>query len=551
MWHPGRDRGHSRRQGAARRRRKRAARPAGGCCRTGDGTAAAGRRPEARRAPRRGRARGLPGTSVRRRARPSLAHADRRASALRLFRPRLLLWAAIAAYATALACLSVLRHRAFETGRFDLGNMVQAVWSTAHGHLLQVSNLRGEQVSRLAAHVDPILVVFAPLWWIWPSPSLLLVSQAAVVALGALPLFWLARKHTGSERAALGFSLAYLLFPATEWMTLNEFHPVALSCPLLLFAIWYLDEDRLLPFAAFAVLAASTREEIPLVIAGLGIWYALSRRRWLEGGAIIVAGLAWSAIAVQIVIPHFNHGSESSFYGRYDAVGGSAAGIVKKLFTDPGRLISVAFDHRGVHYLLDLLLPIAALALLAPLLLIALVPELALNLLSSVDAQSSIHYHYVAGEVPILFAAAAIGARRLGRWSDAAAMVAVAAALIGNYLLGPIPLWRFVPGGATLQARSVEVSKHDRIAAQEVRSIPRSAPVTATNSLGAHLSERKWIYSFPYLSGAEFVIVDERKPSLRDHNDRAGGLRKIAELKRDPRFGLVSSVDGVLVFKRR
>ncbi|MGE5433198.1 MAG: DUF2079 domain-containing protein, partial [Candidatus Doudnabacteria bacterium] len=328
---------------------------------------------------------------------------------MRIPRARPLLWAAMAAYAAGFAALSVLRHEAFETGRFDLGNMVQAVWSTAHGHLLQVTNLHGAQSSRLAAHVDPILVVFAPLWWIWPSPSLLLTAQALAVALGALPLFWLARKHTGSERAALGFSLAYLIFPATEWMTLNEFHPVSLACPLLLFAIWYLDEDRLLPFACFAALAALTREEVPLVIAGLGIWYAIGRRRWLAGGTIAAAGLAASAIAIQVVIPHF-HGAESSFYGRYDAVGGSAAGIVRKAFTDPGRLLSVAFDHRGTHYLLNLLLPMAGLALLSPLLLVALIPELALNLLSSVDAQSSIHYHYVAAEIPILFAAAAIGA---------------------------------------------------------------------------------------------------------------------------------------------
>src|SRR5439155_16596797 len=135
--------------------------------------------------------------------------------------------------------------------------------------------------------------------------------------------------HTGSERAALGFSLAYLIFPATEWMTLNEFHPVALACPLLLFAIWYLDEERLLPFALFALLAALTREEVPIVIAGLGIWYAIGRRRWLVGGAIAVAGVAAAAIAIQVVIPHFHHGSESSFYGRYDPVGGSASGIVK------------------------------------------------------------------------------------------------------------------------------------------------------------------------------------------------------------------------------
>jgi uncharacterized membrane protein len=469
---------------------------------------------------------------------------------VRLDHPRRLLWAAMAAYATAFAGLSVLRHRAFETGRFDLGNMVQAVWSTAHGHPLQVTNLHGDQVSRLAAHVDPILVVFAPLWWLWPSPSLLLTVQALAVALGALPLFWLARKHTGSERVALGLSLAYLLFPATEWMTLNEFHPVALACPLLLFAIWYLDENRLLPFASFALLAALTREEIPFVIAGLGVWYALGRRRWIAGGAIAVAGVAAAAIAVQVLIPHFRHGS-ASFYGRYDAVGGSASGIVRKAFTDPGRLISVAFDHRGTHYLIDLLLPIAALALLAPLLLIALVPELALNLLSSVDAQSSIHYHYVAAEIPILFAAAAIGARRLGRWAAAAAAAAVLAAIAGNYLLGPIPLWRFVPGGETLQATSAQVSRHDRIAGRELNLIPADVPVSATNALGAHLSERKRIFSFPHLEGADWVAVDAQKPSLGDHNDKRGGLKRIAKLRQDPRFRLVAANDGVLVFRRR
>jgi len=102
---------------------------------------------------------------------------------------RLLLAAGITAYAAGFAALSALRHDAFITGRFDLGNMVQAVWSTAHGHPLEMTDLHGDQISRLAAHVDPILVVFAPLWWIWPSPDLLLVAQAIAVAVGALPVY--------------------------------------------------------------------------------------------------------------------------------------------------------------------------------------------------------------------------------------------------------------------------------------------------------------------------------------------------------------------------
>jgi uncharacterized membrane protein len=326
---------------------------------------------------------------------------------------RLLLVAGITASAAGFAALSVLRHDAFITGRFDLGNMVQAVWSTAHGHPLEMTDLHGDQISRLAAHVDPILVVFAPLWWIWPSPDLLLVAQAIAVAVGALPVYWLARKHLGSAHSALGFALAYLLYPATGWLTLNEFHPVALATPLLLFAFWYLDEDRLLPFAALAIAAAACKEEIALVVAGFGIWYALSHKRRLAGAAIAgVAGL-WAAVAIAVVIPHYNAGAESDFYGRYSEVGGSPGGILKTALTHPLRIVEAAFSARDLHYLLELVAPLAGLCLLAPIVLVAALPELAINLLSSTTTQTSIHFHYTAGLIPPLIIAAIFGAKRL------------------------------------------------------------------------------------------------------------------------------------------
>ena len=248
---------------------------------------------------------------------------------------RIVVAAAMAAFVAGFGGLAVLRHLAFNTGRFDLGNMVQAVWSTAHGDVLEVTGLQGQQFSRLGAHFDPILVAFAPLWWLWPDPAMLLVVQAAAIALGAVPVFLLARKHLRSERAGAGFALAYLLYPATQWLALNEFHAVALACPLLLVAFWYLDEGRLGPFALAAGLAVLSKEEIGLVVAGLGVWYALSRRRWRTGGVIAGLGVAVTTVAVAFVIPHFNEGRPSPFYGRYAAVGGSPGGMLERLFRDP------------------------------------------------------------------------------------------------------------------------------------------------------------------------------------------------------------------------
>jgi uncharacterized membrane protein len=462
---------------------------------------------------------------------------------------RRLLAAAMGAYAAGFAALSTLRHRAFETGRFDLGNMVQAVWSTAHGDVLGITTLHGTQTVRFAAHVDPILALFAPLWLVWPSPTMLLTVQAFALALGALPVFWLARKHLGDERAALGFALAYLLYPATQWLTLSEFHPVALACPLLLYAFWYLDEDRLAPFAVFALLAAMTKEEVPLVIAGLGAWYAVTRRKWAIGIAVAAFGVAWTALAVGFVIPHYNDGSEPSFYGRYEEVGGSATGIAETLFTDPLTILRVAFDARGLSYLAQLLVPLALLPLAAPLALLPALPELALNLLSSTRTQTSIHFHYTAPQIPILFAAAVLGAKRLRRPQLAPALVMLV--LASNFVLGAIPVWSKIPGGEDLQSGNYVVRDHDRVAKRALELIPDDAVASTSNSLGAHLSARRRVLSIPRLLDAEWVAVDATSPGFADRIAPVAYARALARLRRDRRFRLVFEEDGVLIFRRR
>lgn len=457
---------------------------------------------------------------------------------------------AAAAWIAAFAVLSVLRQLAFATGRFDLGNMVQAVWSTAHGHPLRVTDLQGDQISRLAAHVDPILVVFAPLWLAWPSPNMLLVAQAIAVGLGAFPVYLLARKHLSSPYAGIAFALAYLVYPATGWLTLNEFHPVALSTPLLLYSFWFLDEDRLVPFTLFAVAAATCKEEIPFVIAGFGLWYALTRRRWVVGGTIVSAGIAWAVIATTVVIPHFNHGQSSGFYARYSEVGGSPGGIVKAAVLHPGRLVRAAFTLRDLHYLLDLGWPLAFLFLLSPLVLVAALPELAINLLSAVTTQTSIHFHYTAGLIPPLVIAAIFGARRLGQRTLPVALAVLAASVIGNYRLGPFPVWRDVPGGQKFQTTAGDVTAHDHVAARALKLIPASAVVSATNSLGAHLSARPRILSFPFTRDATWIAADETQPGFADRFAPLETAEQLAWLRANPEWKLVFEQDGVLVFRR-
>ena len=118
--------------------------------------------------------------------------------------------------------------------------------------------------------------------------------------------------------------------------------------------------------------------------------------------------------------------------------------------------------------------------------------------------------------------------------------LAVAVALAANVWLG------------ALFKGYVSVSRHDRIAARALRVIPPNAVVSATNTLGAHLSGRRRILSFPLRSDARWIAVDETRLS---YGDRSSGGRRaadaLARFRRDPRWRVVYARDGVLIFRAR
>jgi hypothetical protein len=146
--------------------------------------------------------------------------------------------------------------------------------------------------------------------------------------------------------------------------------------------------------------------------------------------------------------------------------------------------------------------------------------------------------------------AAVLGAKRLRRWTIPVAFAVVIAALAGNWWLGPIPGWRHFPGGSRFQATAAHVTEHDRIAARALQLIPKSAVVSATNTLGAHLSARRRILSFPYIQDATWIAADETQPGYGDRYAPLPTALALAALRRDPDWRLVFEQDGVLVFNR-
>ncbi len=495
------------------------------------------------------------------RPRPPAARAPRSAAALR--RPAAIVWGMAAVWAGLFSYLSVRRHDAFWTGRFDLGNMVQAVWSTAQGRPLETTDIAGEQFVRLGAHVDPILVLFTPLAWTGALPQALLVAQAVIVAAGALPAYWLGRRWLGHDGLAVAAAAVYLLYPPLQWATLTEFHPVTLAAPLLLFCIWAAEERRYGVLTTCAVLAALTKEEVGLALAMLGLWMVVRGRGRRYGAALAAVSLAWVALAVTVIIPRFNDGRGSAFVDRYATLGDDGGGVARTLLTRPWEAAELLASYDRLSYLVALLAPLAFLSLAAPLLAAGALPEVLINTLSDWFPQYSIEFQYVAVIVPFVVAAAILGLARLRRrdrpeWlaralerDRAVAGAWIAVVLVSGVVLGPLPWWGAVPAiGSDERVEQYRLGDHARAAARAVALIPDGVPVSAGNLPGAHLSERERILTFPVLGEAEWVIVDRRRPYLGDRLAPVAHAARVADLRASPGVRLVLEEDGVMVFRR-
>jgi uncharacterized membrane protein len=452
-------------------------------------------------------------------------------------------------YAAAFTFFAIVRHLAFLSQKEDLGTMAQAISTTLHGHFLATTTEAGDQVSRLGVHVDPFLVLLTPLWFVWSSPLMLVTLQALAVSAGAFPVFWLARKHLRSERAAVFFVFAYLLYPSTQFNAFavsSGFHSVTIAIPLLLLAIWFLDEDRLVPFTVVALLAATTKEEIPLVIGLLGIWYGSSHGRWRVGLPLFAVGLAVTLVDFLVVIPHFNSGGYI-FGDRYDAVGGSPGGIARTAVTDPMALVrDVATAHKLV-YLLLVFLPFLGLWLFEPLLLLGVVPELAINLLSSDPNQTAIPFHGASGMIPFVVAASILGLARLRRRKPRPAEYVQRIALYACAAVAVTAVYSPFVVGVGWASQALPSNAEHRAKARAVALVPAGVPVSASNQLGGHLSERLRIMIFPVVREARWVVVDRNDSTYEDHR---GFLSEIAGLRHAAAWHLVYSSHGVLVFRK-
>jgi uncharacterized membrane protein len=292
-------------------------------------------------------------------------------------------------------------------------------------------------------------------------------------------------------------------------------------------------------------------ELIALAIAGLGVWYALARGHRRSGFLIGLLGIGWTLAALYVVVPAFSGGS-SVFYGAYDEVGGSPAGIVGTAITDPLAVLSALAGWHDLLYLFLLAAPLGGLFVLAPGLAAVALPQLLANLLAGVDSTTDPRAHYVAAVIPFLMAAVVIGLARLsptGRLRGA--ILVLTLSFVTAVMVGP---WPGAVAGEPNFYRTDDSPEFLGALRRAVALVPEDAPVAATNRIGSHLADRRYLYSVPALGDAEWIVVDPSDAwipgSFGGAQDPAALGTFLEQVTRSAEWEKVFSDDGVVVFRK-
>src|SRR5581483_3138850 len=480
---------------------------------------------------------------------------------------------AAAGWTLAVGKLAVNRHEQLQTNAFDLGYVSQAIWYDAHGEPFRFTTVQGistllEGVDPsairhphwlLAFHVEPALLLLAPVFRLDPDPRLLLWIQAAGLAAGALAATALALRLTASELLAAAFGLAYLLAPGLEAAALSDFHMVAIGAALLMVALWLLESRRYrLALASFA-LAALAREDAALTVAWIGavvlVRDFMTRRasssRWATGGklrrtALIMAAAAglWTLLSIGVIEPFFN-GSGNVFAARYAWIKAGLLAVARH--GDAALLLSQL--EGAAQYLAAQALTGSLLILAAPMQLATAIPLIAVNALSGFDWMRSAGGHYSALLVPLLLWAGMHGARNVReRFNAAKAKPGLGVAFALVVLVCPLAaqVWIGIPPASFAAALANTNDRGARIQ-QSLGRIPPSASISATSSLYPQLSARHDAYWFPSSERAGWPALDV---AGNDHPLSAAEMRDaaISQLSH-PRADLAAADDGLLLIR--
>lgn len=429
-------------------------------------------------------------------------------------------------------------HRGLGTASYDAGLYDQGLWLLSRGEApfvtLMGRNLFGD-------HASLILIFVVPLYWLVPGTETLLALQAVVIAAGAIPIYFFARRSLNSSLLGLLMGIVWLVNPAVNGTNLENYHPdsflglfvpIALICALT---------KRWRGYWIAVVLCLLVKEDVLLIVIPMGAMLAV--RGEVRRGLITALLAISSALAGMYLLMRNLIGVPTRNGWRIPF--GGVGGFIDESLTNPTNVYRYLTSEGRLMYLWKMFAPFAFMSFLAPEVAVVSFLVITANIVSNFWYQFHIEYHYSIVAVPALLLAVVVGAARLNKRTKYLVVSLVAATSVAAGAA-----WSYVPFRPHKMPHW-SAQYPIAVAGREIlKSIPDDAVVSAHYSLTTHIAHRKEIYQFPnpfrivmygpdaslegqrspLADGVEYVVLPRQREeeTAKDWDAIAGGFKEFA-----------------------
>jgi len=474
---------------------------------------------------------------------------------LKRYAPWTLLGVAVASYVIYVSFHTILNHRSLGTAAYDLGIQENIIWNTLHGDFF-LSTLMDSHY--LGIHTSFVLLLVAPVYALAPATETLLVVQALLLGLAALPLYLLARKILEKDSQALLIALLWLTHPAVGGANFYDFHPVAFS-PLFLFTAFYFWWcRRWLPFWISIGLLLSVKEELAIVVILLGLVTLMGGNR-RQGFQLAAVGAVAYVTLQHFVIPHFAGGEHSYawYYADIIPAGEGPRGLVTTVLLNPVFALDFTLTEPKLLFVFQLFAPLAFLCFFTLRGAVLISYGLAATLLATRPPLHQIGFQYALTLLTLAFIGALLTLReKPAAWRRRALIAAALLGIITCFHYGMIwPRHHFTGGFNTIDFDWSEVDQERYRRLRELADlIPEEAAVLASETLVPHVAGRHTVATARYARKGkprryDYILVHNDDDSIR-HLKRVSyldGLRRHEIIRRNEFFVLFKERESVTV----
>lgn len=508
-----------------------------------------------------------------------------------------------AAFLAIALVLTLHRHFTFYSS-YDQGIFNQVFWNGVRGHFFESTlssqlstnvvhsgELPAVNYHRLGQHFTPALLLWHPLYALFPHPATLTVLQVVLVTAAGGVLYLLGRQYLDS-RVAAWITFSFYGANAILGPTLANFHDIC-QMPLFIFSLLLaMEKRRWWLFGILAVLILMVREDSGVALFGVGAYMVVSGRFPRIGLATCTLSFAYMLLLTNAIMPLFSEDVSRRFtlerFGQYvEGEEASTLDLIWGMASQPWLLVREFFTplDRTIRYLLGQLLPFAFVPMLAPAAwLVAGFPLLKL-LLGQGDSVLAITIRYAMNIVPGLCYGAILwwagqGVRRFSRPLDALKprrltprfqrfwATCLVLSLVFTITSNPNrTLYFLIPDSVSpwVYVSLPEQWQRTGQIRELMGKIPDDASVAATTYLIPHLSERREIIRFPALElrddrsqviRVDYAIADLwrlNRYQTAFQNDRTrlrDATGRIDEITASGEYGIIGFNNGTILLQR-